>query len=527
MSVSFPQGVITLRVLLEDFSTKSVRLQKTHRWTVVAKNLKVNLNSYMEADTFSATIDYKNLPFDPRIIRSCGVSIYLENKKQIFNLETGRNLDAIRPSANNVIFQGFADTDKIELSSDSRTVTLEGRDFTSLLIDREYLGEPIGVVDRVDYVVRTLLDQLPQTKVDSSQPGSGLEIELVGLTDEDIPRLSQLAPGKGSLDGFVNPRGKRSYWDKIQEIINNSGLIAYVAIDRLIITKPRNLYDRSKSKVFVYGRNMSNLEFERKLGRQKGFNVRVVSLNDKTVLEARIPEEATEEWSRETGVVRQPISLPVAKAPGKGNQEQGQTFTAVPNYLQPPASPSGQPVVEEQKAEPAPYITFKIRDVADKDHLVKIGEKIYEELGRQQIEGKLTTKEMKIYSPESSSPADKYFDATKFRVGTPIEIRIDQGDLEGLKRLVAPAARDTQKYKETVEDLARRRQNIVAFLRRRGYVGDKGEIAEALADALTKFDTPFFTKSVEFSLDHEQGFQMDLEFINFIEIPQNLVEGKL
>lgn len=523
-SYYFPQGVVSLRVLFEDFSTQSVRLQTPYAWTVVAKNLKVNLNSYMEADTFSATIDYKNLPFDPRIIRSCGVSIYLENKKQIFDLNAGRGLDAITPSANNIIFQGFADTDKMELSEQDRTVTLEGRDFTSLLIDREYLGDPISPIDRVDVLIQALINQLPQTKVDPAQPGSGLTVVVEGLTDDEIPRLSQLAPGKGPFDGNLNPRSKRSYWDMIQQIVNNSGLIAYVSLDKLIVTKPRNLYDRKKSKLFVYGKNISNLSFERKIGRQKGFNVRVVSINTekKEVLEARIPEEATEEWSRDTGVLRQPVTLPVPKAPAVNNQEQGQTFTALPSFLSGPvAKPSGEPIVEEKKAEPAPYITFKIANITDKDHLVKVGEKIYEELGRQQIEGSLTTKEMKIYTPETQST----FDATKFRVGTPIEIRIDHGDLEGLNALRRPAARDNDK--DTPKSMADTRQRILAFLKRRGYGQYNPKIAEAMADALTQFDTPFYTKAAEFTLDHEQGFEMTLEFINFIEISKHLVEGKL
>lgn len=518
-SIYYPQGVVSLRVLFEDFSTQSVRLQETYRWTVVAKNLKVNLNSYMEADTFSATIDYKNLPFDPRIIRSCGVSIFLENKKQIFDLNAGRGLDAITPSKDNVIFQGFADTDKMELNEEDRTVTLEGRDFTALLIDREYLGGPVSLIDRVDIRIQGLLNELPQTKVDPAEPGSGLTVKVVGLTEDEIPRLSNLAPGKGPFDGQMNPRSKRSYWDMIQLIVNNSGLIAYVSLDQLIITKPRNLYDRKQSKVFVYGKNVKDISFERKIGRQKGFNVRVVSINTekKEVLEARIPEEATEEWSRETGVLRQPVTMPVPKAAGIGNQEQGQTSTALPSFLSPVATPSGEPIIEEKKAEPAPYITFKIANVANKDHLVKIGEKIYEELGRQQIEGRLSTMEMKVFTPETNTT----FDATKFRVGTPIELRIDHGDLEGLNALRRKAARDNDKA------LPNERQNILDFLKRRGYGQYNPKIAEAMADALTQFDTPFFTKAVEFTLDHEQGFSMELEFINFIEISKTLVEGKL
>jgi len=512
VSIYFPQGILQLRVLLEDFSTKSARLQTPYVWTVIAKNLKVNLNSYAEADTFTASIDFKNLPFDPRIIRSCGVNIHMENKRRLFQEKSkDKSTDEIQATDKNIIFSGFADTDKIELGSDSRVVTLEGRDFTSLLIDREYLGEPISLADPVDVVLTKLLNELPQTKVDPSQPNQGLELDTSSLKPEDLPVLANVAPSKDSLSGHSNPRTKRSYWDKIQEIVNNSGLIAYVAINKLVLTKPRNLYDRKQSKVFVYGRNVSNLEFERKLGRQKGFNIRCVCLSDKTVIEAKIPEQATEEWSKETGILREAVTLPVVKAPAGDNLQQGETNTDKPTSTA--TSPSGKPVQEDKKAEVAPYITFKISNVGDQAHLIKIGEKIYEELGRQQIEGRLTTKEMKIHSPQT--PGEKFFDATKFRIGVPIELRLDVGDLEGLQE------------KTTGKNISARRDNIRDFLVRRGYGRNNPIIAEAMADALTKFDTPFFTKAVEFSLDHEQGFSMEIEFINFIEIPKHLVEGNL
>lgn len=526
MSFYYPQGVLSLRVLFEDFSKGSAKLKETYAWNVRAKNLRVNLNSYMEADTFSATIDYKNLPFDPRIIRSCGVSIFMEDKKQIFQSGT-RAQDFLVPGRENIIFQGFADTDKIELSSDSRTITLEGRDFTSLLIDREYLGEGYGVADRIDLVIRTLLDQVEATKLTTDARGNkeGLDIELLGVTETDLPRLSDFTGKKGTLDAIKNPRSRRSYWDHIQALVHDAGLIAYVSIDKLVITKPRNLYNRANSKVFVYGRNIADLSFERKLGRQKGFNVRVVCLKEKEVLEARIPEEATEEWSKETGVLRQPVVIPTAKAAGIGNLEQGKTNVDLPDFTAGIfAKPSGEPVVQESKAEPAPYITFKVRDVANKDQLIKIGEKIYEELGRQQIEGRLVTKEMKIFSPEVQE-GSKFFEATKFRVGTPIEIRIDHGDLEGLNEILPPAARNKEEDKKAKLSIADRRNKIVQFLISRGYGRSNRQVVEAMADALTQFDTPFFTKAVEFTLDQEQGFEMEIEFINFIEISEELLEG--
>lgn len=521
MAVYFPQGVMTLRVILEDFQQSSdARLQKVYTWTVKCKRLRVNLNSYREADTFDAEIDYKNFPFDPRIIRACGVSIFMEDKEQIFDTAGGNRLDTIVPSPENIIFQGFADTDKIQLTPDTRSVRLEGRDFTSLLIDREYFGEPINNAVPLDVVLRELLDQLPQTKFDAGEPGKGLLIEKQP-PDLEIPTLAELTGSKDSMAGQKNPRKKRSYWDMMQELVADAGLIAYVAIDKLVITKPRNLYNKDKAKVFIYGRNVSSLEFERKLGRQKGFNVRVISLNEskKSIIEAKIPEEATEDWCRDIGIKREPISIPTMKAHGPSSSKSAATgiATGEANSNTTPTNISGAQGTADN--EPAPYFTFRIKDVVDKDHLVSIGEKIFEELGRQQIEGKLTTKEMVV-----ASKSEGGFSAMKFRIGTPIEVTIDQGDIAGVQAIVQ---RNNPKPKDELQaqqQLTTKQLELARFLRGRGY---KSEIADVMSVALTKFQTPFFTKGIEFTIDQESGFEMAIDFINFIEIPQNLVEPTL
>lgn len=523
MAIYFPQALMSLRVILEDFQQSSdARAQQPYTWTVKCKRIRVSLNSYKEADTFEADIDYKNFPFDPRIIRACGVSIFLEDKEQLFDLEQGRRLDTIVPKKENIVFQGFVDTDRIQLSDDSRMVRLEGRDFTSLLIDREYFGDTIDTAQPLDKIIRQLLDELPQTKIKPEEPGSGLLVDPQVYDDkgnkETLPTLAEINGSRDALAAQKNTRRKRSYWDHIQELVENSGLIAYIAIDRLVITKPRNLYNRNNAKVFIYGRNVKSLEFSRKLGRQKGFNVRVVSLNveKKDVLEAKIPEEATEEWCKSIGIKREPIQIPTLRAHGPSAAQSASTGNTEGKSV-PLNNTTGAQT--ETTPEIAPYFTFRIKDVADKDHLVKIGEKIFEELGRQQIEGKLTTHEMLISTKVKGSP----FPVTQFRVGTPIEVTIDQGDVAGVQAIVhgGKIVNDPKEQQNTLET---KQSRIAAFLKRRGY---NEKIADAFAISLTKFDTPFFTKSVEFSLDQDSGFTLDLDFINFIEIPQNLVEPTL
>ena len=469
MSVYYPQGVMTLRVVLENRGDEaSARLNRVHIFTVVCKQLSVTLNSYREADEFSATIDFKSFPFDPRTIRSAGVTVHVEDKRQLFR--RNNELDLITSSQDNIIFQGFVDEDSISLSEDERNVTLKGRDFTSLLIDREYVGRPIQLSKPLDEVMRDLLNELPETRV-----GVNTGIQVVNRTGRALPIIAEFASDKEANAGVKNPRKGRSYWDQIQDIVQQAGLIAYISLDELVITNPRTFYDSSQAKLFVFGQNLTDLSFERKLGRQKGFNVRVLSLNieRKEVIEARIPMQATEEWTQEIGIARRDIQIPVVNTDGS----------------------MGEP-------RQAPFITFRVRDVANFNQLVEIGQGIFEEMGRQQIEGSLTTKEMVVCDAQNN-----FFNSTQFRIGTPIDISIDQGDLAGLPAVIDGNPRTN-------------RSRIVRFLINNCY---DPAVAEAFADSLTQFDTPFFTKEVEFSLDQESGWKMTINFINFITLPQNLI----
>jgi len=463
MAVFYPQAAMTLRVIWEDFGLQeNVKLNEVYSFPVLARNVKVSINDYTKADTFSASIDYKNFPFDPRTIRALGVTIHIEDREKIFQINN--QLDLIKPSKENTVFQGYADTENISLDESDRTVTIEGRDFTALLIDRQYFGGPIAHTKPIDKVLEDLLAQLPEA----------LELKLDNRTGETLPTLSQLYGGKQPEQEKKNQKRKQSYWDVIQKIIALSGLIAYIELDQLVITKPRNLYSDSvgKEKLFIFGKNLKSLDFKRKLGRQKGYNVRVLSANleEKTIFDVKIPEDATEEFVGRLGIKKERIKLPTIKSDGTK--------------------------AKEEESKPAPFYTFRIADLQNKDQAVKMGEEIFEEISRQELEGSLTTKEMTLCETDGKT----IFDATKFRNGTPITIEIDQGDLKDL-------------------DMSASKGDIKKFLIKRCYAP---VIADALAETLKKINTPFYTRSVQMTVDQNDGFTLDVDFINYIDLEQKV-----
>jgi hypothetical protein len=460
----YPQGAMTLRVLWEDFGNKNnEKLKEVYSIPILARRISVNINDYTQADTFSAEIDYKQFPFDPRAIRACGVTISMQDMKSLYF--RGNSPKEIEPNEDNTIFAGFADEESISFDDTARVVKLEGRDFTGLLIDRPWLADPPDLSRPLDVILEQILAELKEAA----------ELKLDNRVKTALPTLGAYANTFNAEGQTKSTKKNESYWDTIQDLVSRAGLIAYIEIDKLVISKPRVLYSDKQALQFVYGKNLKNLEFKRKLGRRKNFNVHVLSLNPESktepVINAYIPEESTAEWSKDMGLKAERIKIP--KLDVKGNKSDDQD---------------------------APFITFRVPNVVNKDHLILVGQELYEELGRQQIEGSFATRDMETWDGLKSC-----FNLLHLRNGTPVQITLDQGDMKGLAR-------------------TRGVEGKTSFLIERCY---HPKVARALAETLTnpRFLTPFYTKSVEFTLDINNGFEIKVDFINFIAVPEKLGGG--
>lgn len=473
-SYYYPQAVLLLRVRLEDFGNKASGVSdEWHNMTCLARSVTVKINEYSKADEFSADIDYNNFPFDPRAIRACGVSICMQDMGKLYDRDN--SIERIVPSEENLVFVGFADEESISFSDSDKTVSITGRDMTSLLIDRKFLEGNIDVDKPLDVVIRSLLDKLEESRT----------LKLDVRVQEELPVLAKFWSDKGGLSGKKNVPKDRSYWDVIQSMVGDAAMIAYIELDKLVLTKPRVLFDRNQAKVFAWGSMIDDLEFKRKIGRKKGFNIAVkcMNLESKEVLEALIPKEATDEWSKETGIANTEVKIPKMAPVMPTEAKEGEK----------PENP-----ISDQQADkegtPAPYMRFNVANVSSKKQLIEIGQGIYEEISRQQIDGSFTTREMQFRYKKVNSAAFETFNILKLRVGTPIMIELSENERE------IGAGGDVA----TIREMLLKRNH------------DR-RIANTLAQSIGRANTPFYTKSVEFKLDSETGFEASIEFINFIE----------
>ncbi len=455
MSYWYPQACVKLRILPEDFKLVSdASLQTPYEITVVARNITINVNDHKTSDSFSLDLEYKTFPFDPRTVRYCGVVIYIQDMGSLMNPDGSMN--TIQPSPSNAVFAGFVDEDTVSFDETHRTVHFEGRDFTSLLIDQKYKENvPITMNQPLDVAILSFLNTFKATQ----------ELKLINKTGAALPTLAEFYPDFSSpLSGAKNPGRHESYWEIIQDMVSRAGLICYMSLDDLVLTTPRNLYNPDADAKFIYGKNVKSFSFKRKLGRLKNFNIRVRSRVGKTVLQANIPEEATPEWAASYGIERAPAQVPVLKPDGS---------------------------LDTTQTHVAPYISFPVSNIGNKDQLIRIGQSVYEDYSRQQLEGNLETKDMLAHS--ATVPQ---IDLTQLEIGQPIALEIDSEDLDQISRF---------------KDVETRTQ----FLIKRNYPRN---VASAFATSMGKFSQRFYTKAYVLSLNQDNGFSLKIDFINIIEL---------
>lgn len=493
MSVYYPQAAVTMKIIWEDYDSPLALLTKDqYEFEVLCRRVEVKLNDYTKADTFSLEIDYKNFPFDPRVVRSLGITIHIENMK---SLSKDGRLNQIKPSKDNTVFTGFADEESIDFDDTTRTVQVEGRDFTSFFIDREFPKKPpLDVTKPLDDIIKGFIKDIPGAEKITLDLRLGNPLIPISPLAPGLPSLGSVMPNWGKYTGQKNSRsGKESYWDVIQNIIGKTGLIVYMELEKLVITEPRSLYDPKEVKQFIYGKNIKNLSFKRKIGKQKGFNIRVISLNlesEKGIISAKIPEEASEVWAKSIGIKRERVKIHQQNADGS----------------------KGRP-------KDAPFLTFRLANIVGIETIKRKGESIFEELSRQELEGSYETKEMCIKSKNPKDPTgitSVEFDITKMKIGTPVKIDIDPEDKLALGNL-------KDKFNAAGANKVRRdaaKGDIVRFLTKKCYPTN---VALAFAESLGKFKTRFYTKSVTFNVTAEEGFTMQSDFINFIETDDNLL----
>lgn len=242
------------------------------------------------------------------------------------------------------------------------------------------------------------------------------------------------------------------------------------------LIRPRTHFAGTETKRMVYGRNLEHLAFSRKL---MGVKVPTIEVRcyDSEICRTRWARWPVRSGERRSGVM------------GRDNPPRPLRANEVP--------PSGSNPDESIK-------TFTVSGITDPSFLEQIAESVFEQLGRQEIEGNFVTADAWSYESE---PDDG--DLLGLRSGDAVELLLARADSQEDEDVGSNATLN----RIQAMDRARRRDYMVAL----GWDRTVADRFAALQDA-TGFQTTFRVSDVRFNWDQESGLKTTVDFINFITV---------
>jgi hypothetical protein len=437
-----------------------------------------------------------------------------------------------------LLIYGLADSIHSEWSDKGAWVRMEGRDLRGVLLDamaRPSLLAKLKLSEPIDDVVAQIIALHPfgeqitiSTNVDD-WPGKRIPspCEESGLTRVNLGA----AKGKPG----TSPQGdsnQLSVWDIITNYCFLVGAIPYFIGQTLYIRPSRSLYDRNKTdphgnpsaqgglqststktigaggatrlvhtskgqekwaiRHLVFGHDIVNLEFERKLGGIKVPQIEVVCLDtssknrghQKLMISTYPPSTPSQENVDPEAVDEQ--------GPNASVTADASTQKALTNDV----APGGQ--THKQ------VIRIPISGVHDKSVLDRIARDLWEEIGRGEMGGKVSTKTLTSFGGSSQNP-----DLLSLRPGDPIEIKFDVRKLQSVPPL-ENSVTDTFRlpFEQQVQEVMKRipDQNLARVL-----------VATA-RNQVQELQSFFRVNNVRFGWAAEgEGVDIQFDFQNFLE----------
>lgn len=475
--------------------TASAPDDRTLLGNILPRSLNITRNGIRNPDEFSVTLDWADAPIDPRVVRACFVAINLgvveaadwqrgmagETRDDGSLLSLVERADPSQVFRSTTEFVGFADTWEVHHNeSGGSDLALTGRDVTAVLVDRDLQsGEEIDLTLPLERGIQELVDRAPSSrglKVFFGSPGQ--------ITEGPVP-------AKSMPDARKARRGKRakkvrsgdklmSVWDHINDICTAVGVVPIFRGFELFLMEPRTFYSNQPSgkRTMLYGCNLLDLNFKRKLGGTKVPTIEVRSYD---------PEIGRTRWAR---------------APSRANKDN----SGILGITNPPKAVRANQVSPQGSAEDK-IRTFNIKGVNDGKALERTAEAIFQQIGRQEIEGSFTTHDIDSFEREGEA------DLLSLLSGDPVELLIAR-DVD-CKEDGPPTTTTAQELQEM--SVPRRAE----FLRGLGY-GEDVALKLAEAQESVSFNTVFRVGDVSLDWSIEDGIAIDADFVNYIVVREDV-----
>jgi hypothetical protein len=462
----------------------------------VPKKCNIQLQGYTQAATYKLVFDYRELPIDPRTIVAATAEIYL-GTVSASDFADGMNREVapgIRKSILRtrnqdgtlneefLVMLGPVDDWSVKHNEGASEVHLEGRDLRGIFLDSPLVSEfdvaqnrnqptttprpghtaatpnrrrrthildrlvtdvPINkVVEQLIYqhdTIRRLPENLrPRVLVNPAEwldgivpsPGKG----------SHIPRHRRGANGQGGGGGGA--AANMNFWDAITRYCYLVGAIPTFRGRNLLIRPGYALFDRIRNietpfvpnqsrtngldtwhiRRLVWGRDIENLELGRKYaGHNKPKTVRCISVDPSAGTNRRGREQRLEaSWPPRT----------VREARREGAKD--------------PRNAVGGEESQE-------IMNIPVHGVRNIQQLTDIARSFYEQLGRLEMKGSVSTSKLTSFGGTNADP-----DLLRLRVGDPVELLVDASRLEAQSPIVSTLNQSAQlPFSEAVRQVQR------------------------------------------------------------------------
>ena len=492
-------------------------------FTVTPTKVTIERNEVHDAGTCTVTFLYRDMPIDPRCVRSALITVTIGTVSQL-DYNSGMldqqtrfdkslvstvdsSLDAFSGLNPATQFVGYIDRWHIKATDDGDEIEVECRDMSAILRDTDMipkfgidLTQPIavGVQDYINRYVSggagikviygvpmagaIFIPDLPAGPVPQdvppATPVTEINLDLIkpGTSPSLANALAITAKSRAGKRAVGRRESKMKAWDHIVLVAAKLALIPVMRGFTLYIIEPRTLFQNvTNGRVMMYGANILSLEFNRKFGRVKSPSIEVRCSD---------PLIGKERWAR------YPVKSGENKA-GVFGELNGDPVKSRASDV----SPGGTP--DET------YMVYPVTGITDALTLERIAASIFEQVGRQEIEGSCETHD--ITSFQSADEAD----LLNLQSGEPVQIKVLPTTEQQTKTGLTGAT-----FQQLSEMSAATRQ---AYLQGHGFAVDTAKKI-AKAQEIVPLNDTFRVGHVNIEWSNDDGVSITFDFHNFIVI---------
>lgn len=485
-----------------------------------------------DASTFDVIMKWRDVPIDPRVVRSAlligvigavsaddwaaGIQGQARREdgslRSVINREPGQELRFT--SSSRIV--GFVDEWSAKFSDDGDTIQLTGRDCSSLMRDQQLETEHgIDLELPIALGVTELLNRFPMTRGmkvvyglprDPNDPLNQISEEPLGPVPANSSEKNGPIPGGNGRTENGKPRkpprakksdDRESVWDHITKVLQRLALVPVMRGFTLYLFEPRTLFqDPSRRRKMVWGKNLKGLSFSRRLGGVKCQTIEVRSPN---------PAIGRTLWARYPVFAGQPASGLLGQG---GSPQPSKTRQVV-------VGPTG--AVEEQ------ILVQYVRGVSDLKQLENVAHNVFEEIGRQEIEGAFETDDVDSFGSLVEA------DLLDLQPGDPMEIlvakanRLEESNADPGIAGINPFASDVPV--NSISNELQRLTNL-SVAQRKEYLKELG-FSDAAAQRLAevqenaRLTTVFRIGHVNIHYTADDGIEIDADFHNYIYVRED------